>query len=46
MNIPYEMFLIIQLYLTCRKYRTHNRLQANKDETSSEEQVMRVEDEE
>ena len=30
-NIPYEMFLI-QLHLTCRKDRIHNRLQAKKNE--------------
>ena len=40
MNIPYEMFLTIQLmHLTSRKYRVHNHLQENKDETCSEEQV-------
>ena len=39
MNIPYEMFLTIQMHLTCRKYLIHNRLQAKKDETCSEEQV-------
>ena len=39
MNIPYEMFLTIQMYLTCRRDRIHNRLQAKKDETCSEEQV-------
>ena len=32
MNIPYEMFLTIQLYLTCRKDRIHNHLQAKKNE--------------
>ena len=32
MIIPYEMFLTIQLHLTCRKDRIHNHLQANKDE--------------
>ena len=32
MNIPYEMFLTIQLHLTCRKYRIHNRLQERKNE--------------
>ena len=31
MNIPYEMFLTIQLYLTCRKDHIHNHLQANKN---------------
>ena len=47
MNIPYEMFLTIQLmHLTYRKYRIHNRLQAKKDETCSEEQVTTVQDEE
>ena len=32
MNIPYEMFLTIQIHLTCRKDRIHNRLQAKKNE--------------
>ena len=33
MNIPYEMFLTIQLmHFTCRKDRIHNRLQAKKNE--------------
>ena len=32
MNIPYEMFLTIQLHLTCRKDRIHNYLQAKKNE--------------
>ena len=32
MNIPYEMFLTIQMHLTCRKDRIHNRLQAKKNE--------------
>ena len=33
MNIPYEMFLTIQLmHLTCRKDRIHNHLQAKKTE--------------
>ena len=32
MNIPYEMFLTIQLHLTCRKDRIHNRLQAKNNE--------------
>ena len=42
MNIPYEMFLTIQLMrLTCRKYRV-NRLQEKKDENCSEEQVTIV----
>ena len=41
MNMPYEMFLIIQLVLlTCRK----DRLQEKKDETCSEEQVTIVQD--
>ena len=39
MNIPYEIFLTIQIHLTCRKDHIHNCLQANKDETCSEEQV-------
>ena len=43
MNMPYEMFLTIQLmHLTCRK----DRLQAKKDETCSKEQVTIVQDEE
>ena len=47
MNISYEMFLTIQLmHLTCSKDRIHNRLQAKKDETCSEEQVTTVQDEE
>ena len=46
MNIPYEMFLTIQMHLTCRKDRIHNRLQENKNETCSEEQVTTVQDEE
>ena len=47
MNIPYEMFLTIQLMqLTCRKYRIHNRLQAKNYETCFEEQVTTVQDEE
>ena len=32
MNIPYEMFLTIQLHLTCRKDRIDNHLQAKKNE--------------
>ena len=32
MNIPYEMFLTIQMHLTCRKDRIHNHLQAKKNE--------------
>ena len=39
MNIPYVMFLTIQMHLTCRKDRIHNHLQAKKDETCSKEQV-------
>ena len=46
MNIPYEMFLTIQIHLTCRKDRIHNRLQAKKDETCSEEQETTIQDEE
>ena len=46
MKIPYETFLTIQMHLTCRKDRIHNNLQAKKDETCSEEQVMIVQDEE
>ena len=46
MNMTYEMFLAIQLmYLTCRKDHIHNRLQAKKDETCSEEQVTTVQEE-
>ena len=41
MNMPYEMFLTIQLmHLTCRKYI----LQEKKDETCSEEQVTTVQE--
>ena len=32
MNIPYEMFLTIQMHLTCRKDRIYNHLQAKKNE--------------
>ena len=32
MNFPYETFLTIQMHLTCRKDRIHNRLQAKKNE--------------
>ena len=40
MNMPYEIFLTIQLmHLTCRKDHVHNHLQEKKDETCSEEQV-------
>ena len=46
MSIPYEMSLTMQMHLNCRKYRIHNRLQAKKNETCSEEQVMTVQDEE
>ena len=46
MNIPYEMFLTIQMHLTCRKYRIHNHLQEKKNENYSEEQVTTVQDEE
>ena len=46
MNIPYEMFLTIQMHLTCRKDRIHNRLQAKNDETCSKEQVTTLQDEE
>ena len=46
MNIPYEMSLTMQMNLTCRKDRIHNCLQAKKDETCSEEQVMTIQDEE
>ena len=40
MNIPYEIFLTIQMHLICRKDRVHNHLQEKKDEICSEEQVM------
>ena len=40
MNIPYIMFLTIQMHLTCRKDCVHNHLQESKDKTCSEEQVM------
>ena len=46
MNIPYEMFLTIQMHLTCRKVRIHNGLQANKNETCSEEKVTTFQNEE
>ena len=46
MNIPDEMFLTIQMYMTCRKGHIYNLLQEKKDETCSEEQVMTVQDEE
>ena len=46
MNISYEMFQTIQLYLTCRKDCIHNRLQEKKDATCSEEQVMTFQNEE
>ena len=46
MNMPYEMFLTIQMNLTCRKDRIHNLLQENKIETCSKEQVTTVQDEE
>ena len=45
MNIPYEIFLTIQMHLTCRKDRIHNHLKEKKNETCSEEQVMTVQDE-
>ena len=46
MNIPYEMFLTIQMHLTCRKDRVHNHLQPKKDKTCSKEQVVTSQDEE
>ena len=46
MNIPYEMFLTIQMHLTCGKFRIHDRLQERKDENYFEEQVTIVQDEE
>ena len=45
MNIPYEIFLTIQMHLTCRTDHIHNRLHENKNETCSEEQVTTVQDE-
>ena len=39
MNIPYDIFLTIQMHLTCRKDSVHNHLQAKKNETYSKEQV-------
>ena len=39
MNMPYEMFLTIQMHLTCRKDCVHNHLQEKKDGTCSEKQV-------
>ena len=44
MNIFYEMFLTIQMHLTCRKDRINNHLQEKKDETCSKEQVTTVQD--
>ena len=32
MNFPYQMSLTMQMHLTCRKDRIHNRLQAKKNE--------------
>ena len=32
MNIPYQSFLTIQMHLTCRKDRIHNRLEAKQNE--------------
>ena len=40
MNIPYEMFLTIQMHLTCGKDRIHNHLQEKKYETCYKEQGM------
>ena len=45
MNIPYEMFLTIQMHLTCRKNCIHNQLQAKKDQTCFEEQVTTFQNE-
>ena len=39
MNIFYEMFLTVQMHLTCRKDCIHNNLHEKKDETCFEEQV-------
>ena len=42
MNMPYEMFITIQLmHLMCRNI-AYNHLPEEKDETCSEEQVMTV----
>ena len=41
MNVPYEMFLTMQMNLTC-----DNHLQEKKNETCFEEQVTTVQDEE
>ena len=46
MNMPYEMFLTIQMHLTYRKDRIHNCLQVKMDDTCSKEQVTTVQDEE
>ena len=40
MNMPYEMFLTIEMHLTCRKDHVHNHRQEKKDEPCFEEQVM------
>ena len=46
MNMPYEMFLTIQLmHLTCRKDRIHNQIQEKKDETCSEKQMTKDKEE-
>ena len=45
MNIHYEMYLSIQMHLSCRKDHIHNLLQEKKNETSFEEQVTIVQDE-
>ena len=44
MNMPYEMFLSIQMHLTCRKDCIHNCLQAKKNKTCSKEQVTTVQE--
>ena len=44
MNMPYEIFLTIQLmHSTCRKYHIHH-LQEKKDDTCSEEQLTIVQE--
>ena len=43
MNMPYEMFLTIQMHLTFRKI-VYNHLQEKKGETCFEEQVMTVQE--
>ena len=47
MNIPYEMFLTIQMHLTCRKDCIHNHLQSKMNEdlfrrTSDDSSKMKI----